>query len=142
MSTSVPTDTVHDLDEMLARLAPQLDPVEYIFARLEDAHAPPPADMIFASVRESEGTTLILTADAVAVAGVTPVARFARIELGVHSDLEAVGLLAAVTAKLTAARIPVNVVSAIHHDHLFVPPALAPTAVAALQETSARVARQ
>jgi hypothetical protein len=43
------------------------------------------------------------------------------ITLGVNSDLEAVGFLAAVTKALADAGISVNAVSAYFHDHLFVP---------------------
>ena len=43
------------------------------------------------------------------------------ITLDVHSSLESVGFLAAVSARLAAAGIPCNAVSAFHHDHLFVP---------------------
>jgi uncharacterized protein len=41
--------------------------------------------------------------------------------LKVHSSLHAVGLLAAITERLSEAGISVNAVSAFHHDHLFVP---------------------
>jgi hypothetical protein len=56
--------------------------------------------------------------------------------LGVESDLAAVGLLAAVTGALAAAGISGNVVSAIHHDHLFVPVDRGPDAVAVLERLS------
>jgi hypothetical protein len=39
----------------------------------------------------------------------------------VHSELEAVGFLAAVTNALAAGGISGNVFSAVNHDHLFVP---------------------
>ena len=43
------------------------------------------------------------------------------VTLTVHSALDAVGFLAAVTARLAAAGISVNAVFAFFHDHLFVP---------------------
>ena len=44
------------------------------------------------------------------------------VTLNVHSSLEAVGFLAAVTNRLASRlRIGVNPVSAFYHDHLFVP---------------------
>ena len=46
---------------------------------------------------------------------------FAFISLRVHSDLMAVGLLAAITKVLAAKGISVNAFSAYFHDHLLVP---------------------
>lgn len=43
------------------------------------------------------------------------------ISLRVHSSLEAVGLIAAIAAKLKERGISSNVVSGFFHDHLFVP---------------------
>ncbi|MEY9903549.1 hypothetical protein ABIA44_007723 [Bradyrhizobium sp. USDA 329] len=58
------------------------------------------------------------------------------ITLTVHSALDAVGLLAAITARLAEAGISVNAVSAFHHDHLFVPADRADEAMAVLREMS------
>ena len=45
---------------------------------------------------------------------------FSRITLLVHSSLDAVGLTAVVTAKLTERNISANVVAGYFHDHFFV----------------------
>jgi len=45
--------------------------------------------------------------------------------LSVQSSLEAIGLTAAVSAALTAAGIPCNVLAGTYHDHLLVPESLA-----------------
>jgi hypothetical protein len=55
------------------------------------------------------------------------------ITLTVHSSLEAVGFLAAITARLARAGISMNAVSAFYHDHLFVPDHRADEALALLQ---------
>jgi hypothetical protein len=57
--------------------------------------------------------------------------------LMVHSSLDAVGFLAAITAKLAAGGISVNPVSAFYHDHLFVPVDKAEMAMNLLSEFSA-----
>lgn len=59
------------------------------------------------------------------------------ISLMAHSSLDAVGFLAAITAKLAAAGISVNPVSAFYHDHLFVPFDKAEMAMNLLSEFSA-----
>ncbi|OJF77173.1 MAG: hypothetical protein BKP49_03290 [Treponema sp. CETP13] len=59
---------------------------------------------------------------------------FKYITLKVHSSLNAVGLTAAVSAKLTEAQISANVVAAFYHDHIFVPAVDAERAVKALEE--------
>ena len=59
--------------------------------------------------------------------------RAAWITLDVNSDLHAVGLLAVVTRALADAGISCNVVSAVCHDHLFVPADRGAEAVAVLE---------
>jgi hypothetical protein len=52
-----------------------------------------------------------------------------------------VGFLARISAVLAAVGIPCNVVSAVHHDHLFVPEAQANAALATLQALETQMAR-
>ena len=66
----------------------------------------------FALIREDEGLTMVRPA---------PDGDWARISLGVHSSLEAVGLTAALANALAEAGISANIIAALHHDHLFVP---------------------
>jgi len=61
----------------------------------------------------------------------------AWITLTVHSDLQSVGLTAAVSAALAEAQISCNVVAGVHHDHLFVPVARGEEAVAVLKRLMA-----
>jgi hypothetical protein len=67
--------------------------------------------------KESEGVTIISPATQADAALPT----WAMITLSIHSDLQAVGFLAAITTMLAAKDIPVNAVSAFFHDHIFVP---------------------
>ena len=122
--TGPPASPIRDLPTLLAALAPQLDPATYVFATLPDGLAPAAA---LATIREAEGLSAILPAEGRA----GPPMR--RITLAVPSDLEAVGLTAAVAAALTAENIPCNVVAGHHHDHLFVPAARAGEALAVLE---------
>ncbi len=77
--------------------------------------------------------SLILPSAAAAALGFPVALPMRRIELGVTSALDGVGLTAAVASALAGAGIPCNVVTAFHHDHVFVPSGMAARALAVLQ---------
>ena len=109
---------ISDLDVLLRSLEPVLHDGVYVYTSVPPGGALP--DCV-AMVREAEGVTLILPeADALRL-GLPVLFRAAWITLTVHSDLQAVGLTAAVAAALTDAGISCNVVAGAYHDHLFVP---------------------
>ena len=81
---------------------------------------------------EEEGLTLILPREKADAAGLPYSAVFRMLTLSVHSSLEAVGFLAAITNRLAARGISVNPVSAYFHDHLFVPSARAEESLSVL----------
>lgn len=91
-----------------------------------------------ATVQEAEGLTVVLAATEAAQLGWPAVFTARRIILTVHSDLEAVGLMARVSAALAGHGIPCNVAAGISHDHLFVPEARARAALACLEALAAR----
>lgn len=74
-----------------------------------------------AAFREQEGLTLIVAEEIALSQGLAVLFRAAWITLTVHSELDAVGLTAAVATALAAENISCNVVAAARHDHLFVP---------------------
>lgn len=82
---------------------------------------------------EEEGTSWIVPRDQADAAGLEYAAVFRGITLQVHSSLKAIGFLAILTYALSERGIPVNVVSAHYHDHLFVPTEHASDAVRVLQ---------
>lgn len=122
-----------DLQRLLAGLAPELaEQPRAIRSQAADVPAPANAIMTF---RENEGTTVIVPMTIVPTtedAQAEPL--WAQITLRIHSSLEAVGMMAAIAAALTARNIPCNAVSAYYHDHLFVPWARREDACLALQE--------
>lgn len=107
--------TVTDLKAMLMGMNPTLSDRVWCFHSLGDSRFIP--DTAFAVIREEEGTCCIIPAEA----GPDDAARFACITLRVRSDLEAVGLTAAVSTALASSGIPCNLVAGLNHDHLFVP---------------------
>ena len=88
------------------------------------------------SFKEKEGLTVILEREKADRADLPYTSIFSMITLAVHSSLEAVGFLAAITNKLAEHNISVNPVSAYYHDHLFVPSDRAKEAMNLLREFS------
>ncbi len=127
-----------DLNRLLADMQPMLDPETFVFCTVPSG-AFLPADINPVQIfREREGKTLILPCTEAEAAGLDCQFPCRMITLNVHSALDAVGFLAAVTSLLASAGISVNAVSAYHHDHLFVPAERADEAMRLLGERHAR----
>jgi uncharacterized protein len=110
-----------DLKTLIASMRPALQPNYFVFVTLPHGEPVPITIDPVMVFWESEGRTLIVEHQAAAQAGLSGIFLCRMITLEVHSSLQAVGFLAAITARLAAAGMPVNPVSAYHHDHLFVP---------------------
>jgi hypothetical protein len=122
-----------DLDRMLADLKPALLPGEFVFCSLPGARYGDCAELApLASVIEPEGLSLVLSREAADDAGLPYGSVHRCISLGVHSSLEAVGLTAAIAARLAERGISANVIAGAFHDHILVPVARAGDALAAL----------
>lgn len=127
-----------DLGVLLASMEPELWPETYAFATVPEA-TPVPPDAVM-SFREREGTTFILAEARAREAGLAMAFPCRMITLNIHSSLEAVGFLAAITARLASAGMGVNPVSAYYHDHLFVPAGRAEEAMTLLRQLAAEAA--
>ena len=120
-----------DLTILLCSLQPVLHPDVYVFASLANGTEMPGVPLV-ATFREAKGTTVIVEESAARQVNLPLLFRAAWTTLTVPSDLNAVGLTAAVAAALRDANIPCNVVAAAFHDHLFVPADLAERALECL----------
>ena len=98
-----------DLERLLAALDPRLSTERYSFELTGAATLAPDT---FAVIREDEGLTAVRS---------SPTGYWAHIAIGVLSDLESIGLTAALSKHLADAGISANVIAALHHDHIFVP---------------------
>lgn len=125
---------ITDLAQLLQSMSPKLSDKEYVFCSVGGA----PADYValnpLAMFVETEGLTLVLESSSAHAANLAFDGLYRQITLRVHSSLEAVGLTAAVAAKLAADGISANVIAAYYHDHIFVPSGKAELALSALQQ--------
>lgn len=122
-----------DLDALLRRMRPELRPGTFVFCTIPTSETIPEVLNPLLTFCEEKGTTLVILREKAEAAGVRYAFASRLITLTVHSALDAVGLLAAVTSRLAEAGISVNAVSAFYHDHLFVPADRADEAMAILQ---------
>lgn len=121
-----------DLHKMLSTLEVERRPGVFTYVAVS---VPTPGLLAAADgmVVEGELTTLVLPVEAAERAGLPVTVELAWLTLMVHSSLEAVGLTAAVSARLADVGIPCNVLAGYHHDHLLVPYGRADDAITALE---------
>jgi uncharacterized protein len=126
---AAPGDT--DLDAMLATLGVVRRPGIFTYIAVE---VPTPGLMAAAHAMVKEGalTTIVLPIESAERSGQLITVRLAWLTLTVQSSLEAVGLTAAVSERLTREHISCNVLAGYHHDHLLVPVERVDDAIAAL----------
>ena len=122
-----------NLEKLLATMEPELHPGEFAYATVDSVEFGALQTEIWGWFREPEGITLIGERATLAAAGLETTFPCRMITLKVHSALEAVGFLAAITAKLTAVGISTNAISAYYHDHLLVPVERAEAAIEILR---------
>lgn len=124
-----------DLTHLLTAMTPVLDDEIYVFVTIpagsRNLNLPSIGSFI-----EDEGTTLICLESDASDADLQKSDAFKRITLQVHSSLDAVGFIARISPVLAAEHIPCNVISAFHHDHLFVPAEMADQALRVLSQLS------
>jgi hypothetical protein len=110
-----------NLRKLLGSMSPELLPGVFVFVTLPPGTPRPVSADPVMTFREPEGETLILLEEEARAAGFPFAFPSRMITLNIHSSLDAIGFLAAITARLAAAGMGVNPVSGYFHDHLFVP---------------------
>ena len=127
-----------DLNTLLRTMAPVLSPDVFVYASVDSISSLKEIEPI-CTFAEAEGLSIIVEREQAERAHLSSILEVRMITLTVHSDLEAVGFIARISAVLAKAHIPCNVVSACFHDYIFVPSELAQTALyllIALTETA------
>ncbi len=109
-----------DLDHLIKNMQPTLEDEEMVFCTLPPALAEEYFVLCQGYYMEREGITVIIGKHLADLSGLAYDLIFKRITLNVYSSLSAVGFLARITEVLAAQGISVNVVSAYHHDHLYI----------------------
>lgn len=130
---------ITDLSILLAEMTPSIDEQRFVFLCVEEQSLTLPIIReSFATIRETEGWTLVVPFSLAKQFYIAEGVLFQRIELQVNSSLEAVGLTAAVATALAKENISANVIAAYCHDHIFVPEQDALAALKCLQRLSAQ----
>ena len=110
-----------NLATLLQNMKPEMHEGVFVFCSISGDEKIPATLVPVHIFREREGTTFVVRREEAESAGLTYQWASRLITLTVHSSLEVVGFLAAITGRLAEAGISVNAVSAFYHDHLFVP---------------------
>lgn len=98
-----------------------LMPETYAYVTVPNGRSIPDNLTPLATFKEPEGWSLLLT-EREAISSALPHAFWCRgISLQIQPSLFAVGLLAAISDRLSRAGISINIVSAYHRDYIFVP---------------------
>ena len=123
-----------NLQRLLANMQPELLEGEFVFCSV----SPQAFDQLrirpIGRFSEPEGISLIVERSIAEDEDLDYEFVSRMITLNVHSSLEAVGFLAAITSKLAGAGISANTISAYYHDHLFVPTDRARAAMLLLED--------
>lgn len=122
-----------NLDTLLQQMTPEVHPEIFVFCCFPDRQLPPGLTPV-GTFHEAEGLTAIVPLRQARALGPPHQFECRLVTLTVHSALDAVGFLARISTALAARGIACNVVSAFHHDHLFVPSERIEDALTALAE--------
>ncbi len=124
-----------DLEVLVRCLEPVLNAGTFVFCTTKTSNIVP-FDQIVASIRETEGTTLILDQRVADNYNLKYHYKAAWITLKVHSSLDAIGLTALFSDCMAKHAISCNVVAGYYHDHIFVAEKEALKAIEVLKEFS------
>lgn len=124
-----------NLPHLLASMSAELRDNTFVFVTVDSNAIVPNIGAVMQFI-ESEGVTLIAPLDEVEKANIAYEFPCRMITLNIHSSLEAVGFLAAITTHLAKLDVGVNPVSGFYHDHLFVPEDRAADVMVSLAELS------
>ena len=110
---------IKDLDILLSNMEPVLDKRDFVFCSFPTFDWDKMRELNpVGFFQEKEGMTFILDLKDAIGKDMDCQSVYRLITLNVHSSLDAVGLTAAFSAKLTEKNISANVIAAYYHDHM------------------------
>ncbi|KAI4219888.1 MAG: hypothetical protein L6R36_008014 [Xanthoria steineri] len=139
---SVPTPGELSVSRLLSTLRLSVHPDTFVFLTFPSVDSLPPQTLFQQmAFREAEGLTIITTLQSAKDHHLNLTFPCRMISCEIHSSLEAVGFMAAISKCLTERGISANPVSGFYHDHLFVPDGREAEAMVALEELAQEAAR-
>ena len=108
-----------NLQTLITNMEPILNEGEYVFVSVQNMDVIP-QPMVISTMKEKEGTTVVLSRKDAESLGFEVDFVAAWITLNIHSALDAVGLTAAFASVLGKHDISCNVIAGFYHDHIFV----------------------
>jgi hypothetical protein len=127
-----------NLQVLLSSIKPRLHSETFVFCTVSESEFKSLKIEPICMFRETEGVSLTVEKSAADAASLAYDGTWSLITCEVNSDLNAVGFFAAMSKLVAEAGIPLNAVSAYHHDHLFVPADRAKEAIRLLQDAAAK----
>ncbi len=123
-----------DLRELLKIMKPKLQLGEWVFCVVSEVKFRHMNIKALCTFKEKEGISAILDRPSADANSIQYSSMWRMISLSLHSNLEGIGMLAAISTRFAKEGIPLNIVSAYHHDHLFVPAKSVDRALAILKD--------
>ena len=115
-----------NLEKLLKDMSPELIDGEYVFCTFSNSQYGDYSELNpIAFIRETEGLSLVIPKSKADEFGYRYESVFKGITLNIHSSLDAVGLTAIFSNKLSEYGISANVIAGYYHDHIFVQSKLA-----------------
>ncbi|NNE06431.1 MAG: ACT domain-containing protein [Xanthomonadales bacterium] len=126
---------INDLETLIKHADPRLAEGLFVFTSIPGARYGDLASLDpVAMIQEKEGLAMLIDQSTAHKAGLDSGRPFCLISLSVHSDLNAVGLTAAISACLAEQGIPANLFAGYFHDHILVPAECADQAMRSLRQ--------
>lgn len=126
-----------NLNRLLSTISPVLRDGEFVFLTFkESVYGDHDRLRPIASIMEREGLSVVVPKSKADENALEYGSVFRCITLNVHSSLDAVGLTAAVSKRLTECNLSANVIAGFFHDHILVETSAAARALSEIQGLS------